>query len=167
VREADRLAATRIRAAGPDDAASLWEMIGELADYERLADSVAGDAQLLATGLFDQKAAEALIAEAGGEAVGYAVFFATFSTFECRPGLWIEDIFVKQARRRQGIGRALLGHVAGLAVDRGCARLEWSALHWNEPALRFYKALGATPLEQWQTLRLEGNALRSLGTRQA
>jgi GNAT superfamily N-acetyltransferase len=165
--EADRHAAMRIRVARPDDLTSLWGMIGDLADYERLAGSVRGDARLLAEGLFGQRAAEALIAEADGEAVGYAVFFPTFSTFECRSGLWIEDLFVKPARRGQGIGRALLGHVAGLAVERGCARLEWSALDWNEPALRFYEALGATPLEKWRALRLDGQALRSLGTEQA
>jgi GNAT superfamily N-acetyltransferase len=157
----------RIRAARPDDATSLWELIGELADYEGLAESLRGDAELLAKGLFDRQAAEALIADADGEAVGYAVFFATFSTFECRPGLWIEDLFVREARRGQGIGRALLAHVAALAVDRGCARLEWSALDWNEPALRFYEALGAAPLEQWRALRLEGDALQALGREHA
>ncbi len=159
-----KMPAMRIRVARPDDATSLWKLIGELAEYEGLAASVRGDAQLLAEGLFEREAAEALIAEADSEAVGYAVFFPTFSTFECRPGLWIEDLFVKRARRGRGIGRALLGHVAGLAVERGCARLEWSALDWNEPALRFYEALGATPLEQWRALRLDGEALRNLGT---
>jgi GNAT superfamily N-acetyltransferase len=158
--------ALRIRAARRDDATSLWGLIGELADYEGLAGSVRGDAQLLATALFDREAAEALIAEAGGEAVGYAVFFPTFSTFECRPGLWIEDLFVKRARRGRGIGRAFLAHIAALAVDRNCARLEWSALDWNEPALRFYEALGAAPLEQWRALRLEGDALQALGKEQ-
>jgi GNAT superfamily N-acetyltransferase len=157
----------RVRVARPEDATSLWELIGELADYEGLAASLRGDAQLLAETLFDRQAAEALIAEADGEAVGYAVFFATFSTFECRPGLWIEDLFVRQARRGQGIGRALLAHVAALAVDRGCARLEWSALDWNEPALRFYNGLDATPLERWRALRLEGDALQALGREHA
>jgi GNAT superfamily N-acetyltransferase len=155
----------RIRAAQPDDVASLLGLIGELAEYESLTDAFKGDAHRLATALFEQKAAEALIAETDDEAVGYAVFFATFSTFECRPGLWIEDLFVKRARRGQGIGRALLAHIAGLAITRGCARLEWSALDWNEPALRFYDELGATRLEQWRALRLEGDALQRLGAR--
>jgi len=153
----------RVRVAQPKDATSLFGLIGELADYEGLADAVRGNERLLAAGLFDGRAAEALLAEVGGEAVGYAVFYATFSTFECLPGLWVEDLFVKQARRGQGIGRALLARIAGLAVERGCARLEWSALDWNEPALRFYEGLGATPLAEWRALRLEGEALRSLG----
>ncbi len=153
----------RIRAAQPDDVISLLELIGELAKYEDLADTLNGDAHRLAAALFDRKTAEAVIAEADGGAVGYAVFFATFSTFECRPGLWIEDLFVKPAQRSRGIGRALLGHIARLAVDRGCARVEWSALDWNEPALRFYEALGATRLEQWRTLRLDGDELQRFG----
>ena len=140
-------------------------LIHELAEYEKLADAVKGDAALLARALFDERIAEALVAEAGDEAAGYAVFFTTFSTFECRPGLWIEDLFVRPDRRRHGIGRALLAHIAGLAVDRGCGRLEWSALHWNEPALRFYDEIGAKPLEQWQALRLEGDELQSLGAK--
>lgn len=139
-------------------------MIQALADYEELSDAVRGDAELLATTLFDHGGAEALIAEVDAEAVGYAVLSTTFSTFECRPGLWIEDLFVRPERRRRGIGRALLGHIAGLARERGCARLEWSALDWNEPALRFYDEIGATRMEQWRILRLEGDALERLGT---
>lgn len=154
----------RIRPAERDDAERLFELIRELADYEKLSDAVRGDAELLATTLFDQGGAEALIAEVGGEAVGYAVFSTTYSTFECRPGLWVEDLFVRPEHRRQGIGRALLGHIAGIALERACARLEWSALDWNEPALRFYDELEATPLRQWQALRLEGDALERLGT---
>lgn len=153
----------RIRAAQRDDESLLFGLIGELAEYERLTDAVKGNAHLLAKALFDQKAAEALIAEVDAEAVGYAIFFATFSTFECRSGLWIEDLFVKPDQRGHGIGRALINHIAGVALERGCARLEWSALDWNEPALRFYDELGATRLEQWQTLRLEGDGLQRLG----
>lgn len=153
----------RIRPAQRDDAGLLLALIQELAEYEELADAVSGDATLLATALFDDGVAEALIAEVGEEAVGYAVFFTTFSTFECRPGLWVEDLFVRPDHRRRGIGRALLTHIAGLAVSRGCGRLEWSALHWNEPALRFYDEIGAKRLEQWQALRLEGDALMRCG----
>jgi GNAT superfamily N-acetyltransferase len=156
-------AAVRIRAAEPGDVDRLLALIRELAEYERLDDAMRGDANLLATALFEEKTAEALIAEVEGEAVGYAIFFSTFSTFECRPGLWIEDLFVEPERRRQGIGRGLLSSIAGLAVERGCARLEWSALDWNEPALRFYAELGARRLDEWQALRLEGNDLRRLG----
>jgi GNAT superfamily N-acetyltransferase len=153
----------RIRPACRDDAALLVELIGELAEYERLADCVRGDAELLAGALFDDQAAEAILAEVAGEAAGYAIFFSTFSSFECRSGLWVEDLFVRREQRGRGIGRALLGHIAGLAMERNCARLEWSALDWNSPALRFYESLGASLLEQWRMLRLEGDALRRLG----
>lgn len=153
----------RIHPAQRDDVALLFGLIGELAEYEDLADAVNGDAESLAKALFDQRVAEALIAEIDEEPVGYAIFFATFSTFECRPSLWVEDLFVRSEQRHRGVGRALLVHIAGLALKRGCARLEWSALDWNETALRFYDELGATRLEQWQMLRLEGTALTRLG----
>lgn len=153
----------RIRPAERDDAELLFGLIGELADYERLSEAVKGDAELLATTLFDDGGAEALVAETNEEAVGFAVFFKTFSTFECLPGLWIEDLFVRPEQRRRGIGSTLLADIAGLAVERGCARLEWSALDWNEPALRFYDQAGATRMEQWRILRLEGDALEELG----
>jgi GNAT superfamily N-acetyltransferase len=155
-------AGVRIRPARRDDAALLFDLIGELAEYERLSDKVRGDAGLLAKALFDDKAAEAIVAEVGEEAVGYAIFFSTFSTFECRAGLWVEDLFVRPEQRGRGIGRALFEHIAGLAVKRGCARLEWSALDWNSPALRFYDSLGASLLAEWRILRLEGDALRRL-----
>ena len=158
-------ASVRIREAQPDDETLLFDLIGELAEYEALTEAVKGNATLLAKALFEQKAAEALIAEVDAETVGYAIFFATFSTFECRSGLWIEDIFVRPRQRGRGIGRALIHHVAALALERGCVRLEWSALDWNEPALRFYDELGATRLEQWRTLRLEGDGLQRLGAR--
>jgi len=155
----------QIRLARRDDAELLLGLIAELADYERLSESVQGDTELLATSLFDRGAAEALIAEVDGEAVGYAVLFQTFSTFECRPGLWIEDLFVRPARRRCGLGRALFDHIAGLARDRGCARVEWAVLDWNEPALRFYESLDATRVDGWRTLRLEGEALERMALR--
>lgn len=154
----------RIRPAEQEDAELLFGLIRELADYENLGNAVGGDAELLAATLFDRAGAEALIAEDGAEAVGYAVLSRTYSTFECRPGLWIEDLFIRPGWRRRGFGRALLGHIAGLARERGCARLEWSALDWNEPALRFYEELGATQMEQWRILRLEGEALERLGS---
>lgn len=153
----------RIRTAERDDAGRLFELIRELAEYEKLGDAVRGNAELLATTLFDRKGGEALIAEDEGRAVGYAIFFTTFSTFECRPGLWVEDLFVQPEQRRRGIGRALLGKIAALALERDCARLEWSALDWNEPALRFYDELGATRLREWQILRLDGHGLERLG----
>jgi GNAT superfamily N-acetyltransferase len=153
----------RIRRAVAEDVPLLFGLIRELAEYERLADEVVGTEELLLDSLFERQAAEALIAEAGGEAAGYALFYTTFSTFECRPGLWVEDVFVRPALRRGGIGRAMLAEIAGIAVERGCARLEWMALDWNEPALRFYAGLGAGELDDWRALRLEGEALRRLG----
>lgn len=152
-----------IRPVERDDAELLFGLIGELADYEKLSEAVKGNAELLATTLFDEGGAEALVAEIDEEAVGFAVFFTTFSTFECRPGLWIEDLFVRPEQRRRGIGSALLAHIARLAIERDCARLEWSALDWNEPALRFYDQAEATLMEDWRILRLEGNALKNLG----
>jgi GNAT superfamily N-acetyltransferase len=135
-------------------------MIIELAEYERAPDEVSGNPELLERALFgEQPAAEAVIAEMAGEPVGFALFFRTFSTWLCKPGLWVEDLYVSPRRRRAGVGGALLAHVAGLAVERGYGRLEWSALHWNEPALRFYQGLGARRLEEWQVFRLDGAAL--------
>jgi len=139
-----------IRPAARGDVAALLSLIGELADYERLRDQLVADAPLLERHLFGERpVAEALIAETGGDAAGYALFFPTFSTFLGRPGIWLEDLFVRPAHRRAGIGRALLAEVARLAVARGCGRLEWSALDWNEPALAFYRGLGAHSMEDW------------------
>lgn len=154
----------RIRPAEPADVRALLALIRELAQYERLEEQAVATAELLRQHLFGaQPAAEALVAEAdGGETVGYALFFTTFSTFAGRPGIWLEDLFVQPAHRRAGIGRALLAEVAGIAAERGCARLEWSALDWNEPALAFYRALGAQSLPEWVLHRVEGAAIRGL-----
>jgi GNAT superfamily N-acetyltransferase len=154
---------TRIRAATEADAGLLFGLIMELASYEKLAEEVRGDAEVLRRSLFEQRAAEALIVETGGEAVGYAIFFTTFSTFECRSGIWLEDVYVRPERRRGGIGRMVMEHLAALAVERGHVRLEWCALDWNEPALRFYDQLGATRLDEWKMLRVEGERLLQLG----
>lgn len=150
-----------IRPAVPADVATLLELIGELADYERLRHEVVADAASLEQHLFGERpVAEALLAErADDDALGYALFFPTFSTFVGRPGIWLEDLFVRPAARGAGVGRALLAHVAGLAVARDCGRLEWSALDWNEPALAFYAGLGARRLTAWQLHRLDGDAL--------
>jgi GNAT superfamily N-acetyltransferase len=122
-----------------------------------------GTEELLERHLFgDRPAAEAVVAEQDGEPAGFALYFTTFSTFLCRPGIWLEDVYVRPERRRAGIGRALLRHVAALAVERDCGRMEWSALDWNEPALRFYAGLGARPLDDWIVHRLDGDALRRL-----
>lgn len=157
-----------IRPAARDDAPLLLELIGELADYERLRHEVVLDAGLLERHLFGERpAAEAVLAEVDGAAVGYALFFPTFSTFLGRPGIWLEDLFVRPARRGAGVGGALLAHLAELAVARDCGRLEWSALDWNEPALAFYRGLGARRMGEWQLHRLDGAALAAVAARSA
>jgi GNAT superfamily N-acetyltransferase len=150
----------QIRPAGEDDVEALFGLILELADYEKL--TVKGDAEALRRSLFEQRAAEALIVEAGGEAVGYAIYFTTFSTFECRSGMWIEDVYVLPRCRRRGIGRVVMEHLATLALEQGHVRLEWCALDWNQPALRFYDKLGATRLDEWKMFRLEREGMRRL-----
>lgn len=145
----------------------MHRFICELAEYERAPDAVTGTPEMLHDALFGPApSAEALLATArGGDAgvapspVGFAIFHGTFSTWECRPGLWLEDLYVPPTARRGGIGAALLSRVAMIAVDRGCARLEWTALDWNAPALAFYAGVGAQRLEQWTTHRLDGDAL--------
>jgi GNAT superfamily N-acetyltransferase len=150
-----------VRAAQSGDVDQIYAFIVELADYERAPDQVTGTPDLLREALFGSApSAEALIAEIGDQVVGFALFHGTFSTWECRPGIWLEDLYVPVAHRRAGVGRVLLGRVAALAVDRGCSRLEWNALDWNEPALTFYAKLGAGRLSEWELHRLDGDALR-------
>jgi GNAT superfamily N-acetyltransferase len=151
-----------IRAATEADVELLFGLILELAEYEKLSEAVAGDAEVLRRSLFEQRAAEALIVEEAGEAIGYAIFFTTFSTFECRSGVWIEDIYVRPQHRRGGIGLRVMEHVAALALERGHVRLEWCALDWNGPALRFYEKLGARTLAEWVTHRLDREGMRRL-----
>lgn len=153
-----------IRPATRADAETLFALILELAGYERLMDEVNGDAETLARSLFDAGAAEALLAEVGDEAVGYAIVCGTFSTFECRGGIWIEDIFVRPDRRGAGVGRALFERVAALAVERGLPRVEWAVLDWNELALGFYEGVGARRMDDWRLMRLDGPALARLAT---
>ena len=153
-----------IRAVTEDDVESLFGLILELASYEKLGDEVRGSPEVLRRSLFVEGTAEALLAERQGEAIGYAILCGTFSSFECRGGIWIEDIYVRPERRRGGVGRALFERVAELAVERGFPRVEWAALDWNELALGFYDRLGARRMEEWRMLRLEGEALRELGS---
>ncbi|MHC4849481.1 MAG: GNAT family N-acetyltransferase [Planctomycetota bacterium] len=153
-----------IRSARPDDAETIHAFICGLAEYEREPDAV----EVTPTELADQLAQsqppfECLLAERDGEPVGFALFFMNYSTWRGRPGLYLEDLFVPPELRGDGIGGALLQRLAELTVDRGGARLEWSVLDWNEPAIRFYESLGATALDEWTTWRLTGAALRSLG----
>lgn len=151
-----------IRNATESDAELLFALILELAEYEKLADEVRGDPEVLRRSLFEQRAAEALLIEAGGEAIGYAIFYTTFSTFECRSGIWLEDVYVRPAHRRGGVGRRVMEHLAALALERGHVRLEWCALEWNQPALDFYAGLGAAVLDDWRMLRLERDGIEAL-----
>ncbi len=152
-----------IRPAEPSDADLLFSMVMDLATYERAPDQVAGSSELLATALFGaDPSAEALVAELDETPVGFAIFYRTFSTWQCRPGIWLEDLFVPEERRGLGVGFALLRELAAITVRRGCTRLEWAALDWNEPALRFYDRLEARRLDEWVMHRLDGAALRQL-----
>lgn len=152
-----------VRPARAQDIDTILGFIKALADFEKLGDQVRVDRALLERHMFGaHPKAEALIAERDGEPAGLAVFFHSFSTFEGRPGLYLEDLFVRPAARGQGIGRALLARLAQLAIERDCARLEWAVLDWNSPAIEFYRAIGARPMEEWITQRMEGDALRAL-----
>lgn len=156
----------QIRPATSDDVATILAFIQELAEYERLADAVVATESSLREALFGPRpASEVLLAEADGVPAGFALFFHNFSTFLSRRGLYLEDLYVRPAFRRLGIGRALLTRLAALAVDRGCGRMEWSVLDWNQSAWRFYESLGAAPLSDWTTFRLTGDALAALGRR--
>ena len=156
-----------VRPATPADADEIFRLIRALADYEKLEHQVRGDAVRLRDHLFGARPyAEALVAADDGVIVGFALFFHDYSTFETAPGLWLEDLFVEPAHRRRGIGTALLRRVAALAAERGCARLEWTVLEWNAPAIAFYERLGAEVLPDWRICRLSGAAL-ALSTRGA
>jgi ribosomal protein S18 acetylase RimI-like enzyme len=156
-----------IRAATPNDAQVILQLIRELADYEGAAHLVVCDEAGLRQHLFGPRPfAEVLLAEEVGEITGYALFYHTFSTFLGKPGLYLEDLFIKPSYRRRGHGKALLCAVAGLAVDRGCPKLEWEVLDWNEPAIRFYRSLGAIPIEDRTVFALRGDALTNLATAQ-
>tara|TARA_Y100001949_G_scaffold11755_1_gene8770 strand:+ start:46668 stop:47150 length:483 start_codon:yes stop_codon:yes gene_type:complete len=152
-----------IRPASRDDAALILRFVTELAIYERAEHEVKTDAAGIEASLFAKDAsASALICERDGQPIGYAVYFFNYSTWLGRNGLYLEDLYVTPEARGTGAGKALLKHLARLAVSRGCGRFEWSVLDWNEPAIRFYEALGARPQEEWTTYRLTGDALKAL-----
>jgi len=155
-----------IRIAGADDCATILGFIRDLAEYEKLAHEVVADeAQLRATLFGARPAAEVLIAERGGEALGFALFFTSYSTFLAKPGLYLEDLFVRPAARGAGVGGALMAACAKLCVERNYGRFEWSVLDWNEPALKFYRSLGAVPMAEWTVQRLTGAPLAALAAR--
>jgi GNAT superfamily N-acetyltransferase len=154
----------RIRPAEPADVPVVADLIRQLARFEKLENEVVLTEDLLAAGLFGARPyAEAVVAEEDGKPIGFALFFHTFSTFLARPGLYLEDLFVMPEHRGRGVGRKLLTHLAHLALERGCGRLEWAVLNWNQEAIRFYERLGARPNSEWTVYRLAGEALTALG----
>lgn len=157
-----------IRPATPADVPAVARLIRDLAEYERLSDAVVFDEGQLREHLFGPRPyAEVLLAEDAGAVVGFALFFHNYSTFVGKPGVYLEDLFVKPEARGKGYGKALLLALARLAVERGCGRVEWSVLNWNEPSIRFYQSLGARPMDEWTVYRLDGEALARLGERPA
>jgi GNAT superfamily N-acetyltransferase len=152
-----------LREAVPADLSAVIRLVRELAEYEKLAHEItATDADYAAALFGPAPRAQALIAEIDDTPVGVAVWFYNFSTFAGQPGIYIEDVFVEPAHRGKGIGQAIFRHLARRAVAEGCARLEWAVLDWNEPAIRFYRALGARPMEEWTVQRVSGAALSAL-----
>ena len=150
------------RPATPDDIPIIAQLIRDLAEYERLAHAVDFDEAKLREHLFGPRPyAEVLLAEDAGAVVGFALFFHNYSTFRGKPGIYLEDLFVKPDSRGKGHGKALLLALAKLAVERGCARVEWSVLNWNEPSIAFYKSLGAVPMDEWTVYRLTDEALKN------
>ena len=152
-----------IRAATENDVATILALIKELAEYEHLSHEVEATADDIRKSLFgDRPVAEALIGEADGIAVSFALFFYNFSTFLGKPGIYLEDLYVKPQYRSHGFGRRMLAHIARLAKERNCGRFEWSVLDWNEPAIRTYDRLNARPMKEWLLYRLTGEALKQL-----
>jgi len=161
------LAHPRVRAAAQGDLPLILQLIRELAEYEKLLGDVEASEEALGRTLFPGSgkapAAHVVIGELEGVPAGFAVYFFNYSTFLAKPGLYLEDLFVRPEARGKGLGKALLLHLAGVAGDLGCGRMEWSVLDWNKPSIDFYKKIGAVPLDDWTTFRLTGDALRRHG----
>ncbi len=158
-----------IRPATPADSETLFRLISALAEYEKLTHLVEATPQKLDDALFGARPhAEAVLVEVesdgAAQAVGFALFFHNFSTFLAKPGLYLEDLFVEPAWRGHGLGKALLRHLAAIAVERGCGRFEWSVLDWNQPSIDFYRAMGADVMPDWRICRVTGAALKKLGS---
>jgi len=158
--------AITIRPAVEADVPVILQFIRDLAKYEHLEHEVVANEGLLREGLFGSRPyAEVVLASLNGEPVGFALFFHNFSTFLGRPGIYLEDLYVRPEARGHGVGRQVLTWLAATAVSRGCGRLEWAVLDWNEPSIRFYRNLGAVPLDDWTTYRVTGPALNQLAGR--
>ena len=153
------------RKAGREDVALILEFIRELADYEKMLDEVVATPELLEKWIFDERKAEVIFALEGGKEVGFALFFHNFSTFLGRAGIYLEDLYVRPEYRGKGYGKALLKELARIAVERGCGRLEWWCLDWNQPSIDFYLSLGAEPMKDWTVYRIAGETLKTLARR--
>lgn len=152
-----------IRAAAADDVSLILQFIRELAEYEKAPDEArATPEDILRDGFSEHSKFRCVIAEWDGRPAGFALFFTNYSTWRGRPGIYLEDVFVRPAFRQKGIGRALLAHLAQTALREGCARFEWQVLDWNTPAIEFYQSLGATAMKEWLTMRVTGAALERL-----
>ena len=155
-----------IRAGAREDISLIAQFIRDLADYERLSHEVRFDEAVLGERLFGPRPyAEVLIGEIDGAPQGFALFFHNFSTFEGKPGVYLEDLFVRPEARGSGLGKALLKRLAEIAIERDCARLEWWVLDWNEPSIAFYNSLDAKPMDEWTVMRVDGDALTALAGR--
>lgn len=150
-----------IRKAEKKDAGLVLDFIKKIAEYEKMSDQVVATKELLEEFVFDREAAEVLIGEAGGRPVGFALYFKNFSTFLGRTGIHLEDLFVDPAERGKGYGKGLFQAVCSIAAERGCQRLEWTCLNWNQPSIDFYHYMGAVPLSEWTTFRLAGGAIEA------
>ena len=150
------------RYAEEKDAALILKFIRELAEYEKMLDEVVATEELLKEWIFEKKKAEVIFAMEGTEEVGFALFFHNFSTFLGRAGIYLEDLFVKPAHRGKGYGKGLLKKLARIAVERGCGRLEWACLDWNQPSIDFYRSCGAVPMDDWTVYRLTGDTLENM-----
>ena len=150
------------RYAEPADAGLILAFIKELADYEKMADEVIATEELLRKWIFEKKKAEVIFALEDGKEVGFALFFHNFSTFLGRSGLYLEDLFVKTEARGKGYGKGLLRQLARIALERGCGRMEWWCLDWNQPSIDFYRSLDAEPMSEWTTYRLTGDTLTAM-----
>ena len=161
-----RIPGLTLRFAGPTDAGTILGFIKELADYERLSHEVVATEDTLRASLFEgRRVAEVVLAELAGKPVGFALFFHNFSTFLGQPGIYLEDLYVTPAMRGKGVGTALLSFLARLACERGCGRLEWAVLDWNQPAITFYRNLDAQPMHEWTVFRVTGPSLGALADR--